>query len=224
MGDEARPSLAVTDEMLAERQARASELALASARRRLLEADDRIAQLTRRVGELELALAEQASGSGLVALRAELARERHARVAAEQRAQAESARVRERVVEGAEADLEAELEVVLRRAAEFEQTTIVALRGLHQELRDSMARQARALARVEDLRRRAGARALAPGPGESRAQPPAGDAHGPAGAAIEPWRFDDALARLREREQGPEAHPSDGEPDQRGLIGRLRRR
>jgi dTMP kinase len=202
--------------ILAERRVRSSELALHAARRRLRDADEEIAELAARVEELEGALLVQAAERAAEpeALREAVAVENRARRVAEQQAHAERIAREEAVAEleravasqraplaverelaaalAREQALEAELEIVRRRAADVEHSASVALAAMRQELRESAGRVARALAQLEAVE----------GPREDA----------PRLATVSPDRLDEALERLRaqtpvvraQREAAPE--------------------
>jgi len=207
------------DAILAERRMRSAELALAGAQRRAAEAEAQMEGLRRRVAELERSLAEAgAAGAVEVArLEARLEGEGRARLALEQTLAAERVRGDEleaelrslrrasRVDEFATRQLAeaharteqmgAELEVVRRRAAEFEQSVRIAVTEAWAWLGEASERLRLALQAVEQAGQVA---AEAPGgpiaeepaeaPGEAPATPQAGE---------EGQRFDEALARLR---------------------------
>jgi chromosome segregation ATPase len=205
-----------SDEILAQRRVRSSELALEAARRRLDEAYAEVAELRARVAQLDAALADSEARTGVepARLRAELAIQGRARRRAEQEAQAERARADELEqtllaqtppgeAQGLERELgvaqrrirglEADLEIVRRQTSDFEQVIRLAVDEAWGWLGEVSQRAAAALGAVETLRHRS-----APSP-----------RFGPSPGPVAPERLDEALTRLR-------AAPPDDEPASTG--------
>ena len=202
-----------SNELLAERRLRSSELALETTRRRLVEANEEIGRLHDRVVELEQAVeAALAPGADYERMRAELERETAQRLAADQalrderdrRAQLERALELSRAPwsPGAQRELihaqeharrlEGELEVVRRHAAEFEQAIRIAVDDVWRWLTEVSERLDRAL-RIQQ------ARAVPAAPAAAGLEP--GASGGPAAAGGEPVvpeRLELARARLRD--------------------------
>ncbi len=223
-----------TEEFLAERRLRAAELALESARRRVAEADEEIDALRRQMAELEervLAAAERAGGER-ASLRAELESERRLRQMAEQGLWSERERARgledelrgrvdaaatpaaERRLAEAERrarEVQAELELVRYRAAEFEQQVRLAVDAAWRWLGETGERASAALAEVDALRSQPPVPVSEPEPARKPSQ---SGSPTPSDDVI-PGRFDEALSRLRAQvDPGPDA-PGATQPDPR---------
>ena len=237
-----------SDEMLAERRLRSSELALETTRGRLVEANDEIVRLHARIVELEAALdeaREQARSLGRPeVIRLELAREQARSLAFEQALADERERRQdlERELEprgcrGSDVAalelhaaqrraerLEGELEVVRRHAAEFEQAIRVAIDDAWGWLAGVHDRLQVALDSQRELHELAVGSAGRGTGDRSRGVGGAGaaDAAG-GGAAIDAARLDLARSRLRETPGGGEP-PSAmivAPPQPRGPLSRL---
>ena len=199
-----------SDEIIAQRRVRSSELALEAARRRLSESYTEVAELRSRLATLEAELAERERQSGVEPdrLRAELAVHVRARRLAEQEAQAQQVRAEEAerlLAAGAKAgeaeglerelgvaqrrvrDLETELEIIRRQTTEFEQVIRLDVDRAWRWLGEVADRVRGALEEVEALRSRAAAAARPAGAGAVRrrfqAPAPARSEPEPAGTA-----------------------------------------
>lgn len=222
-----------TEEFLVERRLRAAELSLETARRRVAEADGEIAALRRQVAELEekaLTAAERAGGER-AGLQAELEGERRLRQQVDQALWAERQRARsleaelrrqveraatpaaERRLAEAERrahELRAELELVRRRAAEFEQQVRLAVNAAWRWLGETGERVSAGLAELDALRAEQSLAPEPPVPPEPdpedellwRSRPTA-----EFGNSEIPARFDEALDRLRAQAE-PGSEPS----------------
>jgi hypothetical protein len=164
-------------ELLAERGVRSSELALHNARSRLAQVGDELLALRGRVADVEQELHDAAveAENEPAMLRAELELEARARRAAEQEAHAARVLAEELSAQLAEAmqaaaaagddelelavarrrieELEGELELVGRRAAEFEQLVRMAVDSFWRELNRVQDRQTLAVDELASLRR-----------------------------------------------------------------------
>ncbi len=237
-----------SDELLAERRLRSSELALETTRQRLVEAGEEIVRLHARIVELEAALdeaREQARSLGKPeVIRLELARAQARTLASEQALADERDRRQEverelellRVPWGDAAErelgaalrraarLEGELEVVRRHAAEFEQAIRVAVDDAWSWLgrvHDRLQYAIEAQGELRDLAADAGGGDRAGG--RPLGLGAAGAAAAAGGAPIDAARLEAARSRLRET-------PGAGEPptailvapsQPRGPLGRL---
>jgi len=167
-------------ELLSERRLRGSELALQRARGRLAEVGDELVSARTRVSELEDELMATAAAAEAepALLRAQLAMEVRARRAAEQLAHASKLRADElsqqlaratELASGVETmddpdrelalaqrtirQLEGELELVRRRAAEFEQMVRIAVDSFWRDLHRAQDRQSQAFGELASIRR-----------------------------------------------------------------------
>jgi chromosome segregation ATPase len=216
--------VAGSDEILAERRLRSSELALEAARRRLREAEGELFDLRRRVAQLETSLLEREADAAaeIASLRAEIEAQRRARKRAEQVAHGEETRrheledeLAERTapsLEGVERELgaaqrrirelEAETELVRRHAAEFEHRIRVVVGQAWEWMTELGERFGLAAEELEVHRRRFTTGGPAAGPGTPTRWEEGAD---PTQAApLEPERLDAALARLRAARGEPE--------------------
>jgi chromosome segregation ATPase len=219
---------ATSEDILAQRRIRSSELALDAARRRLLEADEELSELRVRVADLEETIFRQAveAEAEPARLRAQVQAEERVRKVVEQALHVERSRRVELEaelsrrpaagdgVEGQAAvavlerelaaagrrvrELEGELEVVRRQAAEFEHSIRARARAAIGEVGEMGARLRRALEAVDRLVTDARVKS-------ARAEPPAVGS-----PAVEALRLDDALSRLRAA--APETPRVPGEP------------
>jgi hypothetical protein len=215
-----------SEDILNERRLRGAEIALATARQRRFESDESVRALQGEVADLKSALAEalaarerdrEAAQVGVaVAQRAQLlaeqglAAERHRRLELEQQlaqqARQWSAReplIRQLTAERRIGELEAELEIVLRRAAEFEYGVRMAAFDALKLVRGLVDRVGSVLPQVRlpvpELGRGdpdAGPRSPAPGP-EFETVEHGYDAAHPASTGLDSERLDAALERLR---------------------------
>jgi DNA repair exonuclease SbcCD ATPase subunit len=219
-----------SDEMLAERRLRSSELALETTRQRLVEANEEIARLHARILELEDAFGAARDDARSLGkpevIRRELAREQARTLAFEQALADERDRrhALERELEISRAPwsdtaehelfeaqrraerLEGELEVVRRHAAEFEQSIRVAVDDAWAWLAQVHGRLTLALEAQAELAERAGAgrRAAAGG-----------------AAPIDASRLDQARSRLREGQTDSGVPAMVVAPPARGPLTRL---
>jgi hypothetical protein len=217
---------ASSDDILNERKLRAAEMALATARRQRSETDESMRTLQREVADMEAALAEvlAARERDREAARAQVAAARSAQLLAEQALAAErhrrqelehrlARRARQSSAQEALAlqlaaerrirELEAELEIVFRRAAEFEYGVRMAAFDALKLVRGLVDRVGSALGDVRLPLPAPGRGDPDGGPGQSGPAPGSEtvrhgyDAAHPASTGLDSERLDAALERLR---------------------------
>ena len=212
-----------SEELLNQRRLRAAEIALATARRRRWESDELVRALRREVADVEAALAAAVAGRerDRAHADAEVASARRAQRVAEQGLMEERRRrteleerlghrrredlrrddlLRQLAAEQRIRELEAELELVLRRAAEFEYGVRMAALDALKLVRSLVDRVGSVLPGVRlglpELGRGDPERDAVSEPGSDTAEHGYEAAH-PAAAGLDSERLDAALERLR---------------------------